>query len=98
MTDDKQTVANLTHDEHGRFAPGNRASPGRPRGSPNRSTAELREAILKALDRAGGAEYLENLARGQPETFIKLLLRLLPVAQSDDSEHGVRLIDPDPDV
>ena len=98
MTDDKQTVANLTHDEHGRFAPGNRASPGRPRGSPNRSTAELREAILKALDRAGGAEYLEQLARGQPETFVKLLLRLLPAVPVDDGEHTVHLVDPDPDL
>ena len=82
----------------GRFAPGNRASPGRPRGSPNRSTTELKSAILQALDQAGGAEYLERLARDQPDTFVKLLLRLLPSVPADAGGNEVRLVDPDPDI
>ena len=84
--------------ESGKFAPGNRASPGRPRGSPNRSTSELKSAILQALDQAGGAEYLERLARDQPDTFVKLLLRLLPSVPADAGGNEVRLVDPDPDI
>jgi hypothetical protein len=82
----------------GRFAPGNRASPGRPRGSPNRSTSELRTAILAALDQAGGIEYLTRLATSDPKVFATLLLRLLPAAPADASGNEVLLIDHDPDL
>ena len=93
----KQSAGNDRTDA-GRFAPGNRASPGRPKGSPNRSTSELKSAVLQALDQAGGAEYLERLARDQPDTFVKLLLRLLPAAPADASRNEVLLIDHDPDL
>lgn len=98
MDTNKQSAETGERDESGRFIPGHAPRGGRPRGSANRSTTALRTAILAALDRAGGPEYLEQLARGQPETFVKLLLRLLPAVPADDNEHAVRLIDPDPDV
>ena len=84
--------------ESGKFAPGNRASPGRPRGSPNRSTSELKSAILQALDQAGGISYLTKLATSEPKVFATLLLRLLPSVPADASGNEVLLIDHDPDL
>ena len=94
----KLSAGNGARDEGGRFIPGHAPRGGRPRGSPNRSTTELKSAILQALDQAGGAEYLERLARDQPDTFVKLLLRLLPAAPADASGNEVLLIDHDPDL
>jgi hypothetical protein len=97
MDADKQSGENDRTDG-GKFAPGNRASPGRPRGSPNRSTTELKSAILQALDQAGGIEYLTRLANTDAKTFATLLLRLLPAAPADASGNEVLLIDHDPDL
>ena len=84
--------------ESGKFAPGNRASPGRPRGSPNRSTSELKSAILQALDAAGGISYLTKLATSEPKVFATLLLRLLLSVPADAGGNEVLLIDHDPDL
>ena len=98
MDTDKVCGETGARDEGGRFIPGHAPRGGRPRGSPNRSTSELKSAVLQALDQAGGAEYLERLARDQPDAFVKLLLRLLPAAPADASGNEVRLVDPDPDL
>jgi hypothetical protein len=34
--------------------------PGRPKGLQNKTTVTIREAILKAFDKAGGADYLAS--------------------------------------
>ena len=41
---------------------GPRAGAGRPPGSKNKTTLALREAILAALDKVGGSDYLAKLA------------------------------------
>ena len=61
---------------------------GRRKGTPNRSTKALRDALLSAADRAGGVDgkgnpkgvegYLLNLAQDDPKTFAQLLGRILP--------------------
>ena len=38
----------------------------------------MREAILEAFERAGGADYLERLAEDDPRTFVALLAKLVP--------------------
>jgi hypothetical protein len=62
--------------------PGERRG-GRKKGVPNKFTASLRDAIMQALDRAGGrggaVAYLSNLAKERPEIFCALLAKLLPV-------------------
>ena len=57
------------------------AGPGRPKGVPNKNTTQLKEMILKALDNAGGAEYLERRAN-DPRTasaFLALIGKVLPM-------------------
>lgn len=73
MTADKQTSGNRI----GAGKPG----PGRPKGSVNRSTALLKDAILQAATNAGGgdlAAYLERQANEVPGPFLTLLGKVLP--------------------
>jgi hypothetical protein len=64
-----------------------RKTGGRQAGTPNKTTARLREAIEQAFEAAGGVEYLTRLARDEPRIFLPLLARLLPtslIAALDD--------------
>ena len=45
---------------------------------PIKSTAALREILLKALDEAGGVAYLVRCANECPRDFLTLIARLLP--------------------
>lgn len=64
------------------FEKGNNANPrGRPKGSKNKQTAELKDAILAAANGAhpeGLVGYLTWLAQEQPTAFAPLLGKLLP--------------------
>jgi hypothetical protein len=57
---------------------GRREGAGRKKGTPNRISGELREAVVKAFKKVGGVRYLEDLARTQPKSFCLLLHKLLP--------------------
>jgi len=64
------------------------AGPGRPKGVPNKNTAQLKDMILKALDSAGGADYLERRAN-DPRTaaaFLGLVGKVLPMTIAGDKE------------
>jgi len=66
------------------------AGPGRPKGVPNKNTAQLKDMILKALDSAGGAEYLERRAN-DPRTasaFLALIGKVLPMTIQGPGENG----------
>ena len=52
---------------------------GRKKGSINKLTASLKDAILKALEKAGGEEYLHRVSQSDPRTFCTLLGRVLPM-------------------
>lgn len=60
--------------------------PGRPKGSVNKTTALLKDAILKAARLAGGSdddeglvEYLKGAAIAAPGPFLGLLGKVLPM-------------------
>jgi hypothetical protein len=55
------------------------AGKGRPKGSPNKITAELKDMILKALDEAGGVAYLANTAMTHQAAFLALVGKVLPM-------------------
>ena len=68
-----------------KFGKGN---PGKPKGAVNKNTAQLKDMILKALDSAGGAEYLERRAN-DPRTaaaFLGLVGKVLPMTIANDKE------------
>ena len=68
------------------FQPGERPI-GRAKGTPNKITLSVREAVERAFDKLGGASYLEHVGRTDPRTFCALLSKLLPtkLANADGS-------------
>lgn len=70
----KETGENLI----GKGKPG----PGRPKGTPNKTTQLLKDAILKAATDAGNGdmvEYLVAQAKANPGPFLALLGKVLPM-------------------
>jgi hypothetical protein len=64
------------------FAKGN---PGKPKGATNKTTREVKEMILQALEGAGGVEYLIQRA-SDPRTasaFLTLVGKVLPLQVTD---------------
>ena len=66
------------------------AGKGRPKGIPNKTTALLKDAILKAAEAAGGDEgmvgYLTQQAQDNPGPFMALLGKVLPMQIAGDGE------------
>ena len=61
---------------------------GRQAGTPNKTTTALKDAILQAAITAGGEDgltgYLTGIAQDNPEKFVPLLAKLLPVQLADE--------------
>lgn len=85
MTEVKKTKGNPAE----RF-PG--PGPGRPKGVPNKLTADVKAAILEAFQQAGGATYLARIADEKPETFCALLGKVLPMTISGGEGTSGKLV------
>lgn len=72
MTADSKLVANS-----GKKKPP-RAGLGRPKGSVNKVTKTLREAIEVSFEKVGGVDYLARMAIDQPASYMTLLGKVLP--------------------
>lgn len=55
------------------------AGKGRPKGSQNKTTLAVKEAVLAALDQAGGIDYLVKQADENPNAFLTLVGKVLPL-------------------
>lgn len=67
---------------------------GRPKGAQNKMTKALKEMILEALDRAGGVDYLLEQAGDNPNAFLTLVGKVLPLqvnGAGGDGEHIVEV-------
>jgi len=58
---------------------------GRPLGSRNQLTIDVKKAIIAAFDKAGGERWLAALARDEPRTFATLLAKIVPSETINDS-------------
>lgn len=54
------------------------AGQGRKRGSKNRTTVMLKEAIEESFTNVGGAAYLTKMAKLEPKAYLTLLAKILP--------------------
>lgn len=59
---------------------------GRPKGTPNKTTQTVKEAVIAAFDEVGGASYLVEIAYTQPKAFLSLLGRVIPTEVSGSLE------------
>ena len=57
---------------------GKKPGAGRPKGSPNKMTGDLRKTIHEAFEQAGGVKYLLQVAGDDPKTFCALLSKTMP--------------------
>jgi len=62
---------------------------GRKKGTPNKLPRTLKEDILEAFARAGGADYLLGKARENPTAFMSLLGRVLPTELSGEQRQDI---------
>lgn len=73
-----------------------RSKIGRQKGTPNKTTKLLKDAILKAADKAGGkgglVAYLQMQANENPGPFMALLGKVLPLQVSGDAENPLTVI------
>lgn len=75
------------------------AGKGRPKGSKNKTTALLKDAILKAAEQAGndvGSEglvsYLQHQAKVSPAAFMGLLGKVLPMQVTGEDGDPVKVV------
>ena len=64
---------------------------GRTPGVPNKITAELKDMILQALDEAGGVEYLVSCAKKNPQAFLTLVGKVLPLQVTGKDGQDLKL-------
>ena len=69
------------------------AGPGRPKGSINKATAQLKDMILEALDKSGGVDYLIERANDQKTqaAFLALIGKVLPMTIQGPGEDGAHV-------
>ena len=70
---------------------GNRGK-GRPKGSPNKTTAIIKDAIIQAATNAGDGDmvaYLTQQARLNPGPFMSLLGKVLPMQIAGDPDSPI---------
>ena len=65
------------------------AGRGRPKGTPNKTTAAIKEMVIAALDKAGGVNYLAARAKDTPAAFMTLVGKVLPLQLSGDPANPV---------
>ncbi len=58
--------------------PNLKAGPGRPKGSQNKLTKTVKQAVLDAFEELGGADWLVSVGRKDPKTFSQLLAKCIP--------------------
>ena len=71
-----KTERKAKYDRRKNLPPG--PGPGRPKGTKNKLQTDVKNMILTALNKAGGADYLEKQAHENPVAFMTLVGKVLP--------------------
>jgi hypothetical protein len=65
---------------------------GRPKGVPNKLTIEVKQMVIDALHNAGGVEYLELQAKRNPQAFLTLVGKVIPLQANLGGHDGGQLL------
>lgn len=77
------------------FEPGREKTGGRTKGTPNKVSGPVKDAILQAFHSVGGVEYLSQLAKGNATdraTFCRMVEKLVPAELKLDPESQLNLV------
>jgi len=72
--------------------PSPKPGPGRPKGSVNKLTKDIKEAVIAAFDKAGGIEYLVTQSRENPQAFMSLIGRIIPTQLNGKLDGKLKVI------
>ncbi|MCH9027271.1 MAG: hypothetical protein IIA05_09170 [Proteobacteria bacterium] len=72
--------------EETKFKSGKGKTGGRVKGTPNKSTVKIKQAILNAFEEVDGEKYLVGVAKSDPRTFCTLLGKVMPAAMKHEIE------------
>lgn len=64
------------------------AGKGRKKGVPNKTTAAIKEMVTTALSNVGGVKYLERQAEENPQSFLTLVGKVLPLQVAHEGSIG----------
>lgn len=64
---------------------------GRKKGTKNKVTRNIKEALLQSFEHIGGFEYLATQAYENPTAYMSLLAKLLPTQLEGSAENPIRL-------
>lgn len=56
---------------------------GRQKGTPNKTTKEVKNALIQAFDELGGVPALVEWGKKNPDDFYKLWVKVMPVQQTE---------------
>jgi hypothetical protein len=65
---------------------------GRSKGTTNKVTADVKAMVLDALDQAGGVGYLLTQAQSNPNAFLTLVGKVLPMTVAGDPANPLQTI------
>jgi len=78
-----------------RFEKGGEPGPGRPPGSPNKTTRAVKDALMRALEAEsedGGEAFFASLRDSDPKTFATLVSKLIPTESKLSGDSDVPLV------
>jgi hypothetical protein len=67
------------------------AGKGRVKGVPNKVTKAVKEMVIAALNKAGGVDYLVEQADKNPNAFLSLVGKVLPLQLTGEDGGPVRI-------
>lgn len=71
--------------------PGERRG-GRQKGTPNKHTAAVKDMVLAALSNKGGVKYLERQADENPQAFMTLVGKVIPLQVGGDPDNPIKSV------
>jgi len=69
-----------------------RKTGGRQKGTPNKTTAAIKEMVVEALNNKGGVEYLELQAENNPTAFMTLVGKVLPLQLTGANDGPLEIV------
>ncbi len=65
---------------------------GRPKGSKNKMPGQVKDMVLTALGNVGGVAYLERQADENPQAFMTLIGKVIPLQVAGDPDNPIKSV------
>lgn len=65
---------------------------GRAKGTPNKTTGQVKDMVLTALGNVGGVKYLERQANENPTAFMTLVGKVIPLQVAGDPDNPIKSV------